>query len=1624
MNLDEYKENINSELSSAIDEAEEAKKGKQDPEDGVGMEIAEDLAERCEKLLNIPGMAEKIRELDEEYDREELVFKIAESFAEGEIGEDLAREEIVDKTIRASVAILTEGIVAAPIDGIGEIKIESGPNGEFIRVPYFGPIRSAGGTGQALSVLIADYIRQLLDIDRFNPTEDEVERYVEELNLYDKDTSLQYLPPDEDIRHIIRNCPVMIDGEQTEELEVGGYRNLDRIKGNRVRGGMCLVVGEGIGLKAPKMKRYTDELEIGGWGWIEELIETSSDEKDEEEPSGEKQIQRNKTPSEDWDKKIKPSKKFLKDALGGRPIFAGASKDGAFRLRYGRARNTGLAACGYHPATMVIVDKFIANGTQLKTERPGKAAGVAAVDYIEGPTVRLKNGEVRKIQTEKEAEKILNAVDKIIDLGEVLVPYGEFLENNHPIAPSPYVHEWWVQEYEKATGGRIPKEKIKYSVSKEIAQSHNIPIHPKFTYLWHDITKEEYKQLAEQVEQDKTSANIAPILEKLIVPHKKENNQIKIEEPHHQILKDTCSTKATGNTPIEMASNTSNYEIRHRSPVKIGARLGRPEKSSRREMTPPVRGLFPISDKGGSTRDIAKAATNEEGKEMDLTGKGGNIEKGKATVEVANMKCTNCGKETWKPTCPDCGKRTNQYWRCPKCKKEGHKGERCRKCDKDLRKKDYKEINIGEELERATNTLGTRINTIDTIKGVKGLTSSEKIPEPIEKAVLRTKHDIDTFRDGTSRYDITDLPLTSFKPKEIGLTPQQTKQLGYEKDINGNPITSDDQLIEIMPQDIIVSHECGEYLKRVADYTDELLQKYYEKEPYYEAENKEDLRGELLIGLAPHTSAGVLGRLIGFTKDKAKYTSPFYHAAKRRNCFHPETSINTQQNNQWQNTTIKQFVEKHLEENPQKDDFGTVYTNIENKNIKTESYNPEQKTPTIKQITHVNKHPSPNHLIKITTQTGKTLKITPDHPVLTYNQEQNKHKEKLASEVKEGDKLITEKHKHHIEKPQEIDILKHLLNNRNIENHNIMLKNIQNLKQLFKDKLNTENYLRELEKRTGTSKKTYDNYFDRNSIPADVLQKIYPAQKELLQKLPKDIKIGRRSQREEINRIIKLDHNVATLLGYYTAEGWYREQDLEDGTNKGVNQVTIAATEQESRNFLLRTFKQMGMKPYEEDEKKITVSGYNTKELFKTIFDTGYGAENKFIPEIIKNNNNKKVKAAYLSGYFSGDGHATTKNRVGCTIVSTELKNDIINILEKEFSIKTKVYMDSGRKLKESFPDFYDEDCERESRGIYRINVKDVKNFKENISFFLSRKSRTISQNLPQESDEEIHLESVDNIEIISYEKDSVYSIKIKHTNIFNPNMIQNLNCDGDEDSVMMLMDGLLNFSEMYLPDLRGKRTMDAPLVMTSMLDPSEVDDEAYNVDIEEEYPLEFYERSMGVVDDPGDVDISIAEETIDDGAVGLRHSIPTSDISAGPEESAYKHMGGMDDAIEKQLALAERTKGVDASLVGVKVIEKHLIPDIIGNLRAFSSQKVRCAACNTQYRRVPLSGECENCENDLIFTVHEQSVKKYLDIANYVINNFDVPEYTRERVILLENRIEQLFHDDSVNQAEINDFF
>jgi len=484
----EYFELLQQGLNDAMAVARKARSQGKDPTTEVEIPLAVDLAERVEKLIGIPGIAARIRELEAEgMSREEAALAIGVDFAEGRLGSGSSKIESVDSAIRTSVALLTEGVVAAPIEGIARVDLGKNDDGtDYLKVYYAGPIRSAGGTAQALSVLVADYVRRSVGIAPWKPRPEEVERYVEEIGHYKRVAGLQYSPSDDEIRIIVRNCPICIEGEPTEEEEVSGFRDLERIETNRVRGGIALVLAEGIALKRPKLKKHVSKLGISGWEWLDSLASVKK-EGDESGP------------------------KFLRDLIAGRPVFSHPSRPGGFRLRYGRARNTGLAAAGINPASMLLLGQFLAPGTQIKVEQPGKAAAVAPVSSIEGPTVCLLNGDVVRFDSPEEVlewmpvggkdPRSINAalkahVSSILDLGEILISFGEFLENNRPLAPASYTFEWWAEELRRAGGDPAGKERIGGEEAIALSHQYGVPLHPAHTPLWHDLTQGQFSDLA------------------------------------------------------------------------------------------------------------------------------------------------------------------------------------------------------------------------------------------------------------------------------------------------------------------------------------------------------------------------------------------------------------------------------------------------------------------------------------------------------------------------------------------------------------------------------------------------------------------------------------------------------------------------------------------------------------------------------------------------------------------------------------------------------------------------------------------------------------------------------------------------------------------------------------------------------------------------------------------------------------------------------------------------------------------------------------------------------------------------------------------------------------------------
>ncbi|MGB0653479.1 MAG: DNA polymerase II large subunit [Thermoplasmatota archaeon] len=1136
-----YFESLHAGTMRAYAIAKRARRMGRDPSVEVEIPLAEDLAMRVEKQVGPEGVAQRIRDATKEIGNREIVsLQVSSEVAADLLKRGEKKEACLDQAVRTGLSILTEGVLVAPLEGIAEVRIGANSDGtDYVDLYFAGPIRAAGGTGQAMSVLIADVVRRELGIGTYLPTDSEIERYKEEIPAYKQQANLQYTPTGPEIELIARNCPVCINGEGTEQEEVAGNRDLPRVESNRLRGGACLVLAEGLVLKAPKLLKHVDKLGLEGWEFLGEFIKKG---KKDEPADGEE----GDAPAEPAIPDIPPNPKFVRDIIAGRPVFSHPSRKGGFRLRYGRSRTGGLASTSVHPATMTVVDDFLAVGTQLKVERPGKGTLATPCDELAPPTVLLRNGSFVPLHTVEEVKEYRPAIQEIVDLGEMLVPFGEFAENNANLPHASYVWEWWTQEHEAATGeiDAHPEGSLSGREMVALAERTGVPLHPDGTLFWHDV---EPVALREQGETLLGLGRWSPDADCLELPHDAAENAGLLRflqdlgvtyRTHHladveegwmqveprlsypllrglgldvddagaiastarrSVLYDPCQPDFTTRFPtVELAERLSGFRLRPRAPACIGGRMGRPEKADVRKMSPPPHGLFPIGQAGGNQRLIPDAAAL-----------------GSQELELGDRRCTACGRTHWRTFC-DCGGHTE--YQEPRAK-EGFE-------------KHLVTVDIKGELSRVLQKMSMN-RPPDPLKGVVGVINREKVPEPLEKGVLRAKHGLWVFKDGTVRYDMTDVPITHFRPREIHATASQLNALGYTHDVHGAPLEEDEQLVELRVQDIIVSRGCMEYFLATARFVDELLQRFYDLEPFYKAEDTSDLIGALAIGLAPHTSGGALCRIIGWTRSQVHFGHPYFHAAKRRNC-------------------------------------------------------------------------------------------------------------------------------------------------------------------------------------------------------------------------------------------------------------------------------------------------------------------------------------------------------------------------------------------------------------------------------------------------------------------------------------------------------------DGDEDAVMLLLDGLLNFSRHYVPDRRGG-LMDLPLVLTTRLDPNEVDKEAHNVDTLARYPLAFYEattqhahpkdvgKMMGLVED------RVGKPEQYEG-FGFTHD--TRDIAEGPAASAYKVLESMMDKMTAQMELGRKLRAVDEADVGAKVIGTHFLPDLMGNLKAFSKQKVRCPQCNAKYRRMPLKGVCLQCGNPkLTLTVHEGSVKKYLNISKEIADRYNIDPYTKQRILLLEQSVDSLFNNDKVKKAKLSDF-
>jgi len=865
-------------LMKSLDEcyrlAAEAKSRGIDPDKNVESKVVRSQAEAMEYLVGLPGLADRVRQLVSEMPTSEVPFRLAEDIIYGKFGR-LEPEKAALTAIRAALATLTPpGTTAAPMEGIVDVKIKRNEDhSSYLAVYFAAPMRSAGGTEQAVAVILADFVRRALKLERYRASEDEVNRVVEEIRIYERDVGrFQYRVADDQVRYVYRNLPVEVTGTQSDPIEVTLYRDIPRVETNRLRGGALRVVNDGIIGRRNKVLKCVSDIDLTGWNWLEKVSASAREER------------------------------YLGEVLVGRPVLSFPERFGGFRLRYGRSRNTGLASMGVHPASMVITDGFLAVGTQIRLERPGKSATVVPVDFIEPPIVKLADGSLVKVDSMEFAERVKDNVASVLFLGDLLVGVGEYVENNIPLEESPYVEEWWCEEVKQAvlrtgiieaasrSGLQVDRlqalidEPLRHPPSffeaSNISLNLGVPLHPSYIFFWSRISVEEALQLRDALKgcrhldggrgiELQLEVSIKSLLEKLCVPHTIRDASIYVGPVESSVLHFTLlSREMPAQLPVsilELLSATSGVAIRNKAPIFLGVRVGRPEAASPRHMDPPVHALFPVGNVGGATRNIIDASS----KRLVL-------------VELASRSCPKCKAQTHLSYCAACLEKTTPVMRCLNC---GNivEAEKCQICGRRAAPYRRSTVDLAGLLTESLNVLGIHTPP-KLVKGVKSLVNPGRVPENLAKGILRAQLGLSIFRDGTVRFDASNGVLTEFAPSEIGTSVMRLRQLGYSHDVNGRELNDEDQLVALKPQDVIIPVKCARYLVKLASFIDALLTKVYGTRPFYDSREIGDLVGHHVVGLSPHTYGAILGRVVGFTKSEVLFAHPYWHQAKRRDC--------------------------------------------------------------------------------------------------------------------------------------------------------------------------------------------------------------------------------------------------------------------------------------------------------------------------------------------------------------------------------------------------------------------------------------------------------------------------------------------------------------------------------------------------------------------------------------------------------------------------------------------------------------------------------------------------------------------------------------------------------------------
>ncbi len=360
-------------------------------------------------------------------------------------------------------------------------------------------------------------------------------------------------------------------------------------------------------------------------------------------------------------------------------------------------------------------------------------------------------------------------------------------------------------------------------------------------------------------------------------------------------------------------------------------------------------------------------------------------------------------------------------------------------------------------------------------------------------------------------------------------------------------------------------------------------------------------------------------------------------------------------------------------------------------------------------LKRVSKRMFKGHILKIGLEKGRTLYVTPDHPMLIL--QKDGFAITAAEHLKVGDYIPVIKHlPNSLDKVDEINLI-NAFTKRGLE-HKIM---VHGAKQLLYGKKNLRIQL-------NVRKHLIDNWRRSDSLPLWVFNALNDG------KIPlSNLKIGLKysSKKNLIKAVLPMNRELARLLGYYLSEGScsygrigfsvaWGEADIADEIQNLLRHVFNVPSKRKVMNWKGR-----------ESSLVVDVRNKTIELLFKEVFEVGEDSYNKKVPWFCYTWNEEYI-GELINAYFVGDGHvrqsiSNNKKRNSLIVLANTASQDLalgVNLLLSYLGVQTCLRQP------------------KDSRSTYLINIQGGRSlqifFEKSPSLFIRRGFHKVPKPNPQ----------------------------------------------------------------------------------------------------------------------------------------------------------------------------------------------------------------------------------------------------------------------------------------------------